>query len=148
MLAPVSLLRAHTIQLAADHRGIALPHTRHVLGYDEVRHLQVAELGGCVAEHPGERRVGLNNTAVQIGEPDADGGLGEDRAEPFLAGPQRVLRASSRLDLRSPDRLLLPQRAVAQSLHIGRGYCLPDRVEPVTDAEPRVHGTGSVRVRL
>jgi hypothetical protein len=130
VLAEVPLLHAEVVDLALHELPVDLPHVGSVVRMDEVRGGADHQLVHCVPEHVGQRLVDVENLAVEVGQADADRGVGEDGTEPRLAGPQRQLGVLLRDQHRLPDGLLLVQGAAAQRVGVPGGECTLEAREP------------------
>ena len=65
----------------------------------ELEERVLAQLVERVTEDRAELQVGFLQTAVEIGDRDAERGLREHRAQPLFAGAQRALRRAAPPDV-------------------------------------------------
>jgi hypothetical protein len=86
------------------------------------------------AGHPQQGRVGLDHAAGHVGDADADGRVGEHRAELRLAGPQRRFGLVAGVQHRAADGLLLAERAFPQCLRVAGGQRSLQARDPVGEA--------------
>src|SRR5262249_38498656 len=111
-LVVVRLLEPEVVAFAGDQFAVQVPDARRVVGVREVLDLARDELLPGVPEHVAHRLVHLGDAAVDTGDRDADRGLREDRAEPRLARPARLLGPRPRPQGRGSDLLLLVEYPV------------------------------------
>ena len=140
VLAVVALLHPGRVVLALDQLLVELPHPGGVVGVEQRRHVDLAQLLDRVAEHVGERLVDVDDPAVHAGDADPDRGAGEDRPEPCLAVAQRLLDLVARLPGRPGDPLLLAEGAVAQRAGEPGGQPALHRRDPVGEVRRPVAG--------
>jgi hypothetical protein len=84
-----------------------------------------------VAEHLAEPLVGLQDAPVDRPDADPDGGRGEHRGEPALAGPPGVLGLLPGGERGGDDLLLLVAGEVAQRVGVPGGDSGEDGTHPV-----------------
>ncbi len=110
----VRLVELEVVPLAGDQLAVGVPDAGGVLRVDQVVHPPAGQVLRPRAEQLQQRRVDLQDPALQVADPDADRGALEQCPEPRLGGVQRPLRALPGGVRRQPDALLLAQRLLAQ----------------------------------
>src|SRR4051794_19061448 len=104
------LLQPEVLPFPADQLAVEPPDLLDVGRVHELLHVAAAELLDRMTQEPHQSRIDLQNSAVQVADPDPDRGPLEDRAEAFLTDVQRRPRLLPGRRGRSEDLLFLPQR--------------------------------------